>query len=832
MARAGTKDASAGKQAETFGEIVGFNEVFRREVLLINGRRAEDDPRDQIDLEIEAAEDTSGQPVLRPNENASVIGLALSGGGIRSAAFCLGSLQALNLTGVLRRVDYLSTVSGGGYIGCSLTAALKSNGENFPFQSRLAEDETPSLQHIRDHSNYLFADGVVDLLHNASIYARGLVANAVLVLPFLLAASVLTLLSHATATSLDKPNIFGIPVPNIFGSQHFVITAYLGLLLAVVTIVWGIYRSASDRQREREIPSRPAKAVGILVLVVLFSAFCELQPYVLGAMFRPHETGGGAARFFALVFAWINSISAALAPVAAAIAFLAGKFGEYIKSATESPRVQAQIAGYAAKAAVYLAALVVPFLLWVIYLDITFWGICINAPTPSCSAPTWLGGLAHHLFGTLPRYSATLLYLAIGVLFFLVTLALRPNANSLHPLYRDHLAKAFLFRPRDKLVKDKDDLDEFRPRLSDLSQSCGPYHLINAALNVQESKAANKRGRNADFFLFSPEFVGSKVTGYVATREIQEVAQSLDLATAMAVSGAAASSNMGAESIKPLTPTLALLNIRLGYWLRNPSRVKKAGPSEPRASSFLAGIRQRRNIFANYYFILEMFGLLNEKLKSVYLTDGGHIENLGIYQLLRRRCRVIIAVDAEADREMAFGALNILERYARIDLGVGIELRWQQIADMSRAVGEAIDEEGNSPKHAGPHCAIGEISYPGDRKGILIYIKSSLSGDENDYIFHYKKRYDDFPHETTLDQMFSEEQFEAYRALGFHATYNLFDRSDAFAHLEPAKYPDVRQQLDLLDQLFPRVTADGAPKQRQTFVEWLPKTRVAKPAHT
>jgi len=73
---------------------------------------------------------------------------------------------------------------------------------------------------------------------------------------------------------------------------------------------------------------------------------------------------------------------------------------------------------------------------------------------------------------------------------------------------------------------------------------------------------------------------------------------------------------------------------------------------------------------------------------------------------------------------------------------------------------------------------IGEISYPSDRKGILIYIKSSLTGDENDYVFHYKKRYSAFPHETTLDQLFSEEQFEAYRALGFHATHGFFDRRD------------------------------------------------------
>ena len=211
----------------------------------------------------------------------------------------------------------------------------------------------------------------------------------------------------------------------------------------------------------------------------------------------------------------------------------------------------------------------------------------------------------------------------------------------------------------------------------------------------------------------------------------------------------------------------------------------------------------------------------------MYLTDGGHIENLGIYELLRRRCRVVIAVDAEADPQMAFGSFNTLERYALIDLGIRIDLPWQPITNESLNTGKVIDETGDAEKHHGPHCAIGEIRYPGGRKGILIYIKASLTGDENDYIFDYKKRQDDFPHETTLDQMFTEQQFEAYRALGFHAAFGLFDRSDSVAHLDPVTNADVRQQMADLDQLFPRIssqTGDG-PRQKQMFTEWLPRVR-------
>ena len=165
----------------------------------------------------------------------------------------------------------------------------------------------------------------------------------------------------------------------------------------------------------------------------------------------------------------------------------------------------------------------------------------------------------------------------------------RPNANSLHRLYRDRLSKAFLFDPKfyadggparnepsldqghDFLPLDDEKLSKllnpgYPP--SDEQRLVSPYHLINTALNIQGSDFANRRGRNADFFVFSPLHVGSEATGYAGTAEFEKAAPGLDLATAMAISGAAASSNMGANSIRPLTPTLALLNVRLGYWLR------------------------------------------------------------------------------------------------------------------------------------------------------------------------------------------------------------------------------------------------------------------------
>jgi Patatin-like phospholipase len=872
----------------SFGQLFEFHEIFEREIEIVNARRAQQaelavaidveirrqpgeidigvetreirravtpdaegrEQRGAFELEIEAAADVAERPVLRPPESANVVGLALSGGGIRSAAFCLGVLQALDRTKVLDSVDYMSTVSGGGYIGCSLTAGLESTGQ-FPFTSGLKEDEPPALQQIRNYSNYLFPNGVRDLLANGLIYARGLVVNAVLLAPFLFVASVLTLLYYAGRDSQRKLAELIFAIINPFGLRHFYVTIDLALLLVLVLLLWGIARSMAGQNDEPEIPGQWSLRVVLLLIVLFVALFCDAQPFVLDAMLHR-----GTNNFAVVAIGWIKTIAAILAPVSAAMGYLADKLGEYVKNAMQSPKWSALISAVALKAAIFVAGLVLPVVLWLLYLEVTYWGICINEPAYACLPAASLASASYKLFGH-HGYAATLLYFVVAILLIPISLISRPNANSLHPLYRDRLRKAFLFVPEAHFRANDQDLPPFDTPLSQISSLNGPYHLVNAALNVEDSKTANRRGRNADFFIFSPLFVGSKSTDYVMTGDVEKVAIGFDFATAMAVSGAAVSSNMGAQNIKPLTATLALLNIRLGYWLRNPRRLADAPPPTLQERGRVSEFRRKNNLAANYYFLAEIFGLLSENLKSIYLTDGGHIENLGIDELLRRRCRVIIAVDAEADPQMAFGCFNMLERYALIDLGIRIDLPWEQIAIESLATGQAIDkagdvsaeptagaagdkttaasgkkaadasgdEAGAVPKHHGPHCAVGEISYPGGRKGILVYIKASLTGDENDYIFDYKKRYSAFPHETTLDQWFTEEQFEAYRALGFHAAFNLFDRSDKFAHLDPNQNPDVRPQIELLDRLFPRVESAAPPVARPKFADWLPKAK-------
>ena len=155
------------------------------------------------------------------------------------------------------------------------------------------------------------------------------------------------------------------------------------------------------------------------------------------------------------------------------------------------------------------------------------------------------------------------------------------------------------------------------------------------------------------------------------------------------------------------------------------------------------------------------FGM-SENATWYYLSDGGHIENLGVYELLRRRCKYIVAVDAGADGDNRFHSLTTLIRHARIDLGI----------DISPALDDlrVNAETGMSPAHA----TLCKIAYP-EGEGLLLVIKLAVTGDESELIKAYRAAHPDFPHQTTADQFYNEEQFEAYRQLGAHSAEGLFN---------------------------------------------------------
>lgn len=821
-----------GKLAQDRGyepEQVDLAETARARVQVRVQERVVDSPAGRI-----AKPDERDSPVPRPSEGHNLTGLALSGGGIRSASFCLGVLQGLDALRedkepqVIDQIDYLSTVSGGGYIGTSLVAALMQAQGRFPFASKLDQEETIEVQHLRDHSNFLTPNGGIDILVGLVAVLRGLLINAVIFLGIILVL--------AGGTVLLDPTYHDLVTPFFLEEKRGTVFFWTAMTGALLLGLQPLYTIISTRLQKPRLTLDIRERLGLLLTLLFVAwfaiAFLELQTYILVGLFEvnlrndlPADRGdagssNAVARALTSLGSTLPTLWTGLLSAGAALVVSAGKFQTVLRARTGDQSWSGSAKRWASLAGLYAVSAIVPLLFWLVYLTLSFWGIGPESESPPHpQAPDWLNQLAAFLPAPYPY---ALLYLILGFLLLTVSLLVRPNAGSLHSYYRDRLSRAFLWH-RDDLERAVErwnwqpqrrralsgaalaqpeaassptriDVDTFKftslkKRAGDgwdLDVRFAPYLIVNTAVNLEASRFLNRRGRNADSFIFSPLFMGSEATGYIGSAHLEAVDDNVNLATAMAVSGAAASANMGASTIKPLTFSLSVLNIRLGYWLPNPRYV----PLWTEVQARLASI-------GPLYFSKETFGLLDEGTRNVYLTDGGHFDNLGLYELLKRRCRFIIAVDAEADPAMNFDSLIRVQRYARIDLGIRINLPWDQIRQGSPSrEDDTLEGPRDSAQTRGPHVAVGRIEYGERERGVLIYIKSSLSGDENDLIQDYKRRHTLFPHEATLDQFFSEEQFEVYRSLGFHVTKGFFTGRDAFAGLSPSEQPDWLTDLD------------------------------------
>jgi hypothetical protein len=560
--------------------IKSFHEIFALEINAINKRRTLQQ-REPIVLEEEERQ-RDGTPVLRPTPVSKLTGLALSGGGIRSAAFCLGAIQALHARGLMSKFDYLSSVAGGGYVGLSMTAAMSESAtERFPFASELCEGEEAGVQHIRDHANYLFPQGALNIFSNVAVYLRGLFTNVVLVMPWLLLEAAVTIALYPNQAALPSIGVRGAAA----GDFKFTLGGLL--IVGVLLIFWAFWRSMPLGRKASDV-GFGASFFGVLLAILFATALVEVQPLLLAGFFLAGHSAGG---FFTAAAKWLSTVAGVLGSFGALVGFSSSVLANTLKRSEEKlGSSTALLARFAIKTAMCAAGVAVPLALWLIYFYLAYWGIEADDPN---HPQTWLKALseaAPHRGESVPIFyvEVALLLLAIGACF-------RANANSLHRLYRDRLGKAFLFDPDLRMAKSVwgssermigaetdaalhgSDLFPLKgKRISSLTTAHAPYHLINTALNIGASKYANRRGRNADFFIFSPLFTGSGATGYVETQLLEKEQGGLTVAAAMAASGAAASANMGADTIKPVVPALAILNVRLGYWLVNPRKVAGA----------------------------------------------------------------------------------------------------------------------------------------------------------------------------------------------------------------------------------------------------------------
>jgi hypothetical protein len=822
-------------------------------------------------IDISSADDLKSQL-----DGLRLFGLAFSGGGIRSATFNLGVLQGLERIGLLRCIDYLSTVSGGGYIGSWYLSCLKEGLD--PHQQLNGEvQDRGAMRHLRKFSRYLAPEAgffSADTWTIAMVWLRNTVLLQVmlaslfavlLLLPrffeyaFLstdptlasVAAAALFLISAAqiifwlwrmdTTTSSkfedQGPLQVTVVLPVVVGCAFFASAVWnwkvpfdrllWGAFLLVGAATWCAVRmSILKNLRGTGLWLLESGAIGVLC-GALFAGLVYLLNFAYSTL-KAHDTYHTYGQWVA----GIVGAPALLAALGLAVILQIGLMGRAVDDFRREwwSRLGAFLAIYCvAAAALSLAGLGSARLIDLLFHDFSKWlggSLTVGGVVTTISgllagrspdtggngkspvkellakiAPlVFVAGLlilvsfglnwaVNHYSGcgavshwdhrwdqltcsinTNPHsdpYSPLAwqtLWAVLGVcLAVLGLLAWRLDINeaSMNPFYRNRLVRCFmgaaraakgLRHPNPFTGFDFRDDFAFAALRSEKGYQ-GPVPIVNTALNLTGHDNAALEERRAASFFFTPYQSGSKETGTVATEKMGKSGHGIPLGACVAASGAAASPNMGYHTSAPVAFLMTFFNVRLGLWIGSPGIVgtAKMGKQSPR--------------WGLYYLLKELFATADVSDHYLYLSDGGHFENLGVYELIRRRCRYIVAGDAEQDEGLVMEALGGLVRKCRIDFGVEIEIDTSQIRQR--------DEKGLSQAH----CAVGRIIYDArdrSKDGYLVYLKSSLTGDEDSDILQYKAQHDAFPHESTGDQFFDESQVESYRALGEHIVTQAF----------------------------------------------------------
>lgn len=734
---------------------------------------------------------TKDDPPSSPAQD--LVGLALSGGGVRSATFSLGVLQSLSRGGLLSSVDYLSTVSGGGFMGaclCSLLSPLEGSAkftaswEGFPLKHVPGIVESRALRKLRVSANYL-GESLIDQLTIPVLIVRGVILNMMAIFPFVWGLAIIKerapLWLCTAAQPFDPTSCFSLS--QVVASNLLVHIILFPLL------------------------SRPFLSFYTLAVTVLlfYETLVELVPFFLGP---------AALTFWVLVhvyFSWPYLFGVESKQVKYDRSFALFALATLIVVALDAVSVvqvhfralvDSSFSHWLSLGA-FLSLLVSISLAVSVVADTTISetrralsSVVVGVTGPSLLLLFFLQVDAI-VAGKDLNNPCNLLFL---ILSFLSLFCLDINDTSLHRFYRDRISHAFLFQ-----VRERDGAQHLvsvgSRKLSSYLAGCrAPYHIINATLNISRTGTGGAAVERACApFFFSRLFVGSTESGFRRTSTMEAHDRSLDIATSVSVSGAAMSPQMGTNTIRSLIVSLGIINIRLGYWLPNPS-----------------GVLLSSSVLSRFFYGFAWISLLKELGYPTYptdlrvnLTDGGHFENLGAYELIRRKCKFIIIVDGESDVNLQFNGLATLIRLARLDFGTSISLniddiRKDPVTGLSKrrfAVGRVIYHKGGVRSGAGASSA-GPASLadppseapfnpntpPAGDLGYVLYIKATCTGNEDEVIREYRSRERDFPHETTSSQFFSESQWEAYRSLGFAAA-----GKDIFGHgrTAPLKRSDL-----------------------------------------
>ena len=325
------------------------------------------------------------------------------------------------------------------------------------------------------------------------------------------------------------------------------------------------------------------------------------------------------------------------------------------------------------------------------------------------------------------EYMGWLIAFTLG-LFGLSGILINANYLSAHYFYRDRIGDAYFQTSvddhenrRTRVVRD--DRDRRISRM--LRPQCSaPYHIVLTTLNMSGSWHLEYKDRKSQPFIFTKDYCGSNITGYVPTGQYRN--DNTKYSQVIALSGAAVSSGLGYLTFFAQAFLVTLFNLRLGLWITNPKLYEKNKKKEKDNDKNKEKERTKRAeefTFWPYYLWNEARGRMSERNKLVNITDGAHTDdNIGLYPLFQRRCKYIIAGDAGEDPKGTCSSLFSVLRQVDVDLDIKVEINVDGLAP------EEYDEEKKTASKSKSHFAIGKIYYPEygeepEMEGWLIYFR-------------------------------------------------------------------------------------------------------------
>lgn len=704
------------------------------------------------------------------------VGICISGGGIRAASFGLGALQALQEEQRLlygdERAEYLAAVSGGSYIAGAVTmissryAQSASGRRHADSDPPIPPDEfdgphypfapgTPEVEHLRRRSRYLLGGGAVEavlqFLVRLGLNIGFLAATVVLVArpAGWLYGWGLPQLATADALSPEEFDLGPVTWLTVVGVAGVV----LGLVVVLATTFFRQTLNAQHDVRGRKVGFGTVGTAFLVAGAALLVAGFVLPAWLAWIADRwvtTSETMDVVVEGEPTVHLTLWS---AIAAIAAAVASLKSVVPEDAGKSLFSRRLGPLLARLLRSVAALVALVAVPLVV-IMFATTMMIGGALNVWW--VESDVWLGELV--LFG------------ASVVLLIAVALLRDPMVWSLHPFYKKRLMSCYGIKRvrgddgRSRGAAERPSKPEYL-----LSQSTSPELptlLVCAAANVSGFGNA-PAGHNVLPFVLSPSEIGftNKTGKRFETKELEAAVsgtpdrRNITLPAAVAITGAAVSPSMGKMTIAPVRMLLALLNLRLGIWLPNPENEK--------VFSQVHDHRRLRVRPTPWYLVKEALGSNPIRGRFIYVSDGGHYENLGLVELLRRDCRTIWCIDAAGDKPGRTGTLTEAMLLAESELGV----QWTDTKELENL---HLDDKATKRREhlatvKGTYARLGYKLRNGD-KGTVTVVKAGITESAPDHLIDYQQRHPSFPYDSTGNQLFRADRFDAYCSLGFAST--------------------------------------------------------------